>query len=238
MSVHSLAVLIAVLSQPLDSSESGTAWQTSDGAVAVTIPKGFQLVPMKANSTTGVIGSRWKDENGSAFIQAYQRPINPRRVNKPISLKRLLKIRTDEWTVESQGRLLHSSTETVQGFPLFSLTVSLDNSIVKERVVVTANAIYIVGTMAAAKTHEDDARLQQFLQSLKIQSLAVPPLLSQPGEWDSDTLNELSGKIGFYGIVVLFVCGIVTYEKRRKAKVAKSEQPPSDLQSGEPNKEE
>jgi hypothetical protein len=159
--------------------------------------------------------------DGEAYVQAYKRPINPKRINQPINLKQLLKSRTDEWTVESRCRLLESSIDSSQDFPVLSLTLSTGTSIVKERIVVTASAVYIVGASGATKSFETDPRFQQFLQSMRIQPSAVPPPLGERDS-DSDTLNEVSGKIGAMGFILLIFCGAWIYEKRRKAKTPKT----------------
>lgn len=199
--------------------------QSADGAVIAVIPNGFQSTPLERAETNGLQGSRWTDELTGSVIAAYHAPLPPERHNKPINMNELMKGFNDAAVMSMSGKLVQSSTDTINGFPTASMAVTSDMAdlVLKQRVVVTSTMIYVVGATGTARAHNEDPRLQQFLDSLRVQpSAKVPPPFQPsqqppaPNEWD-----RIGGQIGLFGVVLLVVCFAVSRQSQQKPRKKK-----------------
>jgi|GEM_PF-5918736 len=227
-----VGVLAVIVGQVDASANSSIAWKSPDGAVAAVIPGGFRPSPLPPNGQ--VVGGRWEDERTGCVIAAYQMPLHPDVQNKPINMNELTSGFNDAFVASISGRLVQSSTETINGFPTATMTAESNEAVIvaKQRLVVTSTTIYALGVTGNAKAFEEDARLTQALASLTVQPSATPPPafgsagrpapMTQPAPQQGPSgWNKLSGELGVFGVVLLVICYAVSRQSEQKPRKKK-----------------
>ncbi len=227
MSFLLLAVLpiwVCVVSQANAPPQSVRVWQTSDKVVSVVIPEGLvelSLQPEELARQPGTTGSRWGDAELGSGVTVLQNSVpKGAKLNDVAS-----------GFVNSLGAKVHqTSVEKIGGLTVVSTTafVSTDDvtAFAKHRVFMTPTTIYQIIGISQGDPEEHDRRIDQFMLSLKLHPPAFSGVSSLANSYRSMTMNEVSGKLGFYGICLLLICGVLSFEKRRakkKAEAAKSD---------------
>jgi uncharacterized iron-regulated membrane protein len=193
--------------QPAAQPQNAQPWRTADGVLEVLVPAGFELQPQPP----GVVGSLWQEPSTGIAIIVLQMSIPPNARLNPKDLQNGL-------VQESDGQAGELSTESIQGFTVFSMSVSTNKfqseTVVKQRVIITPTVAYKLMAHAIPDAFRTDSRLEQFLKSIKIHTSAVPKPLTthrplRPLGW-----NEIGGQIGALGVFLLVGCGLWVWAQR------------------------